>query len=165
MADIEDVREFMDKGLAARAEVDRLTEEFGGMWFVTFGAKYAVDSHPGWDKAHPDAVLGIKASSYEAARLYVLARLRTAWSDLLDNAAWRDSHDLFPRGCMEIWTVPAVRVWEHPQGKTIWLWDDDTMMCQDAAYKRKPTSATPEKLRAESTGGDRFGAWAEVPST
>ena len=41
-----------------------------------------------------------------------------------------------------------VAIYTHPQGKTIRVYDDNTMECRDQHGKKKPTSATPAKLAA-----------------
>ena len=50
----------------------------------------------------------------------------------------------------------VVAIYEHPQGKTITVYDDNTMECRNAEGKKRPTSATPDKLAAG------HGAWKRV---
>ena len=50
----------------------------------------------------------------------------------------------------------VVHIYQHPQGKTIKVWADGSVECRDAAGRKKPTSATPEKLAAG------HGAWKRV---
>lgn len=49
-----------------------------------------------------------------------------------------------------------VEVWEHPDGKVIAIYADDTYDCIKGD-RRASTSATPEKLRAG------YGRWKLVP--
>jgi len=46
--------------------------------------------------------------------------------------------------------------WQHPSGKRITVYRDDTFVCRDAAGRHKATSATAEKLRAG------YGRWQRI---
>jgi hypothetical protein len=42
----------------------------------------------------------------------------------------------------------VIEVYQHPQGKRITVFADETFECKDADGKKRPTSATLAKLRA-----------------
>lgn len=169
------LREFVARAQKAQEEVNRVANEFGTspteevfdqeapgqenipMFFVTFGTKYATQVHPTWPQAHPDGVLGLRAPSMIAARLYAFHLLGPAWCMILPAEEWASiAPEVFSRGVLAVLNVPAHVIYMHPQGKSIVVWEDGSMDCRDAGGRRARTSATPEKLAAG------HGAWKRV---
>lgn len=73
-------------------------------YYFTFGQKYAQESHPRYERAHPSGWVRIVAESYEAARNYAITELfGTYFATQYTEKGWRP--EFFPGGeieCIEI---------------------------------------------------------------
>jgi hypothetical protein len=74
----------------------------------------------------------------------------------LADGDWDSNPEPAPLGVTDDLVRKVTSVWRHPDGKTITVFADDTWICVAADGKKKPTSATPTKLRAG------YGRWYEI---
>lgn len=71
-----------------------------GLYYVTFGTRYAHEEHPKVPSIHPDGVLEIEAKTFAEARAIAFAHLDRFWSvaytqkEMAKDNSWRH----FPRG-------------------------------------------------------------------
>jgi len=71
-------------------------------WFVTFGMRYAHETHPYFPDAHPDGWVVIEADTYEEARRIAVRRLGPFWAFVYGEDD-PPSPELFPRGELARW--------------------------------------------------------------
>ena len=69
-----------------------------GEWFVTFGQRYAHETHPRFPEAHPDGWLVVEADDYDDAREITHGVLGPAWVFIVDLDDFDASRSLYPRG-------------------------------------------------------------------
>ena len=164
-----ELREFMDRALAAQAAVDALQREFGAvqpqpasrvtevfdqeapagpssktLFFVTFGTQYAYEDHPRWAPAHPDGVLAMRASSMISARLYAFHRLGPHWSMIMPPEEWaKTPAETFPRGVLALWSVPEFKIYAKENTSTsVVVWADDEADVNGPGQALRPLKAS-----------------------
>lgn len=77
---------------------------------VTFGLKYAWETHPTFPGAHPDAVLAVEAESYEGARELIYKRLGTKYAfDYPVREGGEFPMEHFSRGITHILSADGIR--------------------------------------------------------
>lgn len=76
-------------------------------FYVTFGQKYARETHPMFPDAHPDGWIEVEADTEYAARCVVVQKIGTGWSSIYSEESWlawedtgRTNDELYPRGCI-----------------------------------------------------------------
>lgn len=67
-------------------------------YFVTFGQKYARETHPLLADAHPDHWVVIEAPSLPAAREAAYGALSDLWYNVYSPESWAEIRHLFPGG-------------------------------------------------------------------
>lgn len=67
-------------------------------FFLTFGQRYHLETHPSGLNVHPDGYFIIEAISYDEARDVVIARFGTGWSNLLGSDTFEASY--YSKGCL-----------------------------------------------------------------